>query len=78
MQVLSKKTETANFNPGSNPQKLAVCTNQIKSEDLLKLVDITLAIDYYGVTELLDAIGEDELRSHFNLDHSLGLYSDVR
>ena len=31
---------------------------------ILARVDIIAAIDYYGITELLDNIGEEHLRSH--------------
>ncbi|PTS97064.1 hypothetical protein DBR11_17830 [Pedobacter sp. HMWF019] len=35
---------------------------------LLALVDIIVAIDYYGITELLDTIGEERLRAHLEMD----------
>jgi hypothetical protein len=35
-------------------------------EKLLNHVDILTAISYYGITELLDTIGEDELRAYLN------------
>ncbi|MEE1945250.1 hypothetical protein VRU48_09030 [Pedobacter sp. KR3-3] len=34
------------------------------TDQLLARVDIIAAIDYYGITELLDAIGEESLKAH--------------
>ena len=37
---------------------------------LLGLVDIIEAINYYGITELLDTIGEESLRGYLEMDIS--------
>lgn len=36
------------------------------TDQILAKVDILVAIDYYGTTELLDIIGEENLRTHLN------------
>jgi len=41
---------------------------EIETYRLLALVDIIAAIDYYGITELLDTIGEENLRAHLEMD----------
>ncbi|MDR6784540.1 hypothetical protein ABIE26_003185 [Pedobacter africanus] len=43
---------------------------EIETDRLLALVDIVVAINYYGITELLDTIGEENLRAHLELDKS--------
>jgi len=40
-------------------------------EEILKQVDILVAINYYGITELLDIIGETELKAHLDLKCSM-------
>jgi hypothetical protein len=37
---------------------------QVETDDLLAPIDILTAIRYYGMTELLDTIGEENLKSH--------------
>lgn len=41
---------------------------EIETDHLLALVDIVVAINYYGITELLDTIGEERLRAHLEMD----------
>ncbi len=36
--------------------------------NLFASVDIIAAINYYGVTELLDTIGEENIKAHLELD----------
>lgn len=36
----------------------------VEVDDLLIHIDIVTAIKYYGMTELLDTIGEENLKSH--------------
>lgn len=36
----------------------------VKVEDVLIRIDIVTAIEYYGITELLDTIGEEHLKSY--------------
>lgn len=40
---------------------------RIKTDELLNHVDIIAAIGYYGITELLDIIGEEEIKSYLAL-----------
>jgi hypothetical protein len=42
--------------------------SEIETRRLLDFVDIIVAIDYYGITELLDTIGEERLRAHLEMD----------
>jgi hypothetical protein len=44
--------------------------SQIEVDNLLALVDIIAAINYYGITELLDTIGEESLKGHLEMDKS--------
>lgn len=46
------------------------CASETETDRLLALVDIIAAIDYYGVTELLDTIGEESLKRHLEMDES--------
>ena len=50
--------------PASNGRFLDVDMDEVKVEDILNHIDIAVAIKYYGMTELLDAIGEEQLKSH--------------
>lgn len=51
-----------------------VCVNidGIRPECILKQVDIDVALNYYGITELLDSIGENEIRLHLNSGKETG------
>lgn len=42
------------------------------ADGLLAQVDIIAAINYYGITELLDTIGEENLRLHLKLLETAG------
>ncbi|PTS95732.1 hypothetical protein DBR11_20700 [Pedobacter sp. HMWF019] len=42
--------------------------SEVETRRLLDFVDIIVAIDYYGITELLDTIGEERLRAHLEMD----------
>lgn len=59
-----KKAKNLRINPSSQQQQLAVHTEGVSVDVILAHVDIIAAIEYYGMTELLDAIGEESLRSH--------------
>jgi len=48
--------------------KLTNKFNTSETDRLLAFVDIITAIDYYGITELLDTIGEESLRAHLEMD----------
>jgi hypothetical protein len=61
MQPTIKNAEPVYINLGSGPHHLDV---NIGVDDLLVHIDIITAINYYGITELLDTIGEEHLRSH--------------
>lgn len=50
--------------PASEVGHLNVDIDGIEVEDILINIDIVTAIKYYGITELLDTIGEAHLRSH--------------
>jgi hypothetical protein len=39
---------------------------EIKIVEILRLINITDAIAYYGMTELLDTIGEEQIRLHLD------------
>jgi len=48
--------------------KLTNKFNASETDRLLAFVDIITAINYYGITELLDTIGEESLRAHLEMD----------
>lgn len=51
-----------------------IATKKTESENpeaTLQHVDIVTAINYYGITELLDIIGEAELKAHLDLKCSM-------
>lgn len=54
-----------NMDFSSLPALLA--KGRVKTEELLNHVDIIAAIGYYGITELLDMIGEEEIKSYLTL-----------
>lgn len=43
--------------------------SEAETDGLLAFVDIVTAINYYGITELLDTIGEENLRAHLEMDN---------
>jgi len=48
--------------------KLTNKFNTCETDRLLAFVDIIAAINFYGITELLDTIGEESLRAHLEMD----------
>ncbi|WEK18277.1 MAG: hypothetical protein P0Y49_15910 [Candidatus Pedobacter colombiensis] len=64
MRLTIKNAEAVYINPALRPSRLNVDITEIELHDVLFQVDINQAISYYGITELLDAIGDQEIRSH--------------
>lgn len=64
MYLTIKNAEMIHVVPASNGRFLDVDMDEVKVEDILNHIDIAVAIKYYGMTELLDAIGEEQLKSH--------------
>ncbi|MOA41004.1 hypothetical protein D3C78_1629280 [compost metagenome] len=64
MRLTIKNVETAHIDWASKPHRLDVDIVGVDVEDLLIHIDIITAIKYYGMTELLDTIGEEQLKSH--------------
>lgn len=64
MRLIIKNAETACIIPASHPSRLNVDIAGIEPGDILFQVNIDQAISYYGITELLDTIGDQEIRSH--------------
>lgn len=59
-----ENAEIVNFTPALETHHLDVDIDGTEVDDILINIDILTAIRYYGVTELLDTIGEERLRSH--------------
>lgn len=64
MRLTIKNVETAYINSASQPDRLNVDIEGIEPEEILFQINITQAIQYYGITELLDTIGDQEIRSY--------------
>ena len=67
MNVKIRNVLGACVEASDKPNHINVNIKGVSSENLLNHVDILTAIDYYGVTEFLDTIGEDEIRSYLTL-----------
>lgn len=64
MRLTIKNAEAAYVDLASKPHRLDVDIDGVEPDDLLIHIDIITAINYYGITELLDTIGEEYLKSH--------------
>ncbi|WP_379091799.1 hypothetical protein [Pedobacter sp. UC225_65] len=64
MRLKIKNAKSAKIVPSTKPYCLDIVIDGIQVHELLMSVDIMAAIDYYGVTELLDVIEERQLNSH--------------
>lgn len=64
MHLTIKNAQTVHVVPASNGFFLDVDIEDVKVEDILAHIDILTVIKYYGMTELLDIIGEEHLKSH--------------
>jgi len=64
MHFSIKNAKGVSIDPASGFQGLEVKIDGVKAEDLLAHIDIVTAIHYYGITELLDTIGEEQLKSY--------------
>ncbi len=62
MRFTIKNAESSDADLTSQPHQYNALVTV--AEQLLARVDIMAAIDYYGITELLDAIGEEKLKAH--------------
>lgn len=62
MRFTLKSVEPSCVDLASSMHQFNACATA--HDQLLAHVDIIAAIDYYGITELLDAIGEESLRAH--------------
>lgn len=63
MNLKINKAEALGIFPSSG-QHFEVNVQGIEVEELLNQIDIIVAIDYYGITELLDTIGIQHLKLH--------------
>lgn len=64
MHLTIKNATIVNVTSASKRNFLDVDIDGVKVEDILIHIDIVTAIKYYGMTELLDTIGEEHLKSH--------------
>jgi len=64
MRLVIKNIETACITPASHQSRLNVDIAGIEPGDILHQVNIDQVISYYGITELLDAIGDQEIKAH--------------
>lgn len=58
MHLIIKNVKTAHVTPASEAHHLDVDIEGVETDNLLSNIDIITAIKYYGMTELLDTIGE--------------------
>lgn len=64
MLLRIKNASAVHIEPTTEEGCLDVHIDGIKSDDLLIHVDILAVIKYYGITEILDTIGEEQLRAY--------------
>ncbi|WP_113661129.1 hypothetical protein [Pedobacter nanyangensis] len=64
MRIIIKNVEDAFIGPAVQQGLLNVHISGIEPDDLLFQIDIVQVINYYGITELLDTIGEEQIRLH--------------
>ncbi len=64
MRLIIKNVEDACISPAVQPNRFNVLVSGIEPDDVLFQIDIDHVINYFGITELLDTIGDDEIRSH--------------
>jgi len=66
MNLKIKNASAACIEAADQPNQINIAIEGVLPESLLDHVDILTAIDYYGIIEFLDAIGEDKIRSYLN------------
>ncbi|KQB99838.1 hypothetical protein [Pedobacter sp. Hv1] len=64
MRLKIKNAKSVHIDPATKAYCLGIVVNGVEVQELLENVDIIDAIDYYGVTELLDIIGKRQLKLH--------------
>lgn len=62
MRIILKNTTTISVNPTSESKYINVDIKGVSVEELLTNIDIDNIIQYYGVAELLDSIGIDQIK----------------
>ncbi len=58
MRFIIKNAKIVHVTPASEAQLLDVDIEGVETDNLLTSIDILTAIEYYGMTELLDTIRE--------------------
>lgn len=66
MRLIIKNAKEAHIGPAVQTNRLEVYVSGVEPDDILSQIDIDHIISYYGITELLDTIGEEEVRSHLS------------
>ena len=64
MRLSLKNTKQVHINPSTQAPGLDLSIEGVDAEAILAHIDIVTAIEYYGITELLDTIGEEHLKSY--------------
>ncbi len=64
MRLIIKNVEDVYIGPAAEPSRVNVHVSGIEPDDVLSQIDISHIINYYGITELLDFIGDQEVRYH--------------
>ncbi|QIL37895.1 hypothetical protein G7074_00500 [Pedobacter sp. HDW13] len=72
MRLIIKNAKIVNITPASQANHLDVDIEGVETEDLLTRIDIITAIEYYGMTELLDTI-----REHYGIRPLLDTIGEV-
>jgi len=62
MRLKFKNVKAAHVQPTSLPNKFDVEIEGLGMADILAQINISEVIKYYGVTELFDVIGEEEVK----------------
>lgn len=66
MRLTIKNAEAVYVSSALQPGRLNVDITGVQLEDILFQVNIDEAISYYGITELLDTIGEQKIRFYLS------------
>lgn len=66
MAVEIKNVESVEITPGSTPYRVNVTIPFLENKDILPLVSVQEAIEFFGATELLDSIGSETIQDHID------------
>ena len=66
MAVEIKNVEHVEVTPSLTPYRVNVTIADLENKDMLPLVSVQEAIEFFGATELLDSIGSETIQDHMD------------